>query len=37
MNENRINKNILDEIYLEREKYLLNVDDLLEDTLKTIY
>jgi len=34
-NEDRIkNENILDEIYLERAIYLLNIDDLLEDILE---
>ena len=34
-NENRIKgENILDEIYLERSRYLLNIDDLLEDVLE---
>lgn len=28
------NENILDNIYLERERYLLSVDDLLEDILE---
>ncbi len=34
-NENRTKgRNILDEIYLERSIYLLNIDDLLEDILE---
>lgn len=34
INENVIkNENILDEIYSERIRYLLNTDDILEDML----
>lgn len=34
-NEYRIeNENILNEIYSERARYLLNIDDLLEDILE---
>lgn len=34
-NEDRFkSENILNDIYLERARYLLNVDDLLEDILE---
>jgi len=37
MNINRIeNENILNDVYLERARYILNVDELLEDVLESI-
>lgn len=32
--ENRTKSEILDELYIKRERYLLNVDDLLEAVLE---
>ena len=35
MNRNKIeNENMLNDIYLERTRYMLSVDDILEDILE---